>query len=368
MRSMRPGNRIVIGGSTGTLIARTGLPAPISSATYDPLTDRLLTWNGAGPYQYDLNGNLTSDGTNTYEWSKRNLLKDIKQGMTTTAVFTYDGVGRRKSKTVGSATTQFLYDGLNPIQELSAAGAATANLLTGLGVDQYFARTLVSGGVRRSFAHDALGSTLALLDDSGAAQTQYVYEPYGAMSLVAPSSDTNAFQFTGRENDGTGLFAYRARYYAPSWGRFISEDPLMGGGYPAGSVLALINPQGLNGYVYGFDSPVNYTDPTGENPAQTAADMWREYRRMRRANTIGADKYFHCLASCQGARDGFLSRSTAELIGEGREWFDQYIKGDPGSACDEDRAANWQGLLGDRSSPCRNVCANLRPPALQPGY
>src|SRR5438046_1051437 len=82
-------------------------PAPISSATYDPLTDRLLTWNGAGGYQHDLNGNLTSDGTNTYEWSKRNLLKDIKQGMTTTAVFTYDGVGRRKSKTVGSATTQF---------------------------------------------------------------------------------------------------------------------------------------------------------------------------------------------------------------------------------------------------------------------
>ena len=36
----------------------------------------------------------------------------------------------------------------------------------------------------------------------------------------------NSYQYTGRENDGTGLYFYRARYYAPALGRFISEDPI----------------------------------------------------------------------------------------------------------------------------------------------
>ena len=37
---------------------------------------------------------------------------------------------------------------------------------------------------------------------------------------------TNPFQYTGRENDATGLYYYRARYYSPTLRRFISEDPL----------------------------------------------------------------------------------------------------------------------------------------------
>ena len=39
-------------------------------------------------------------------------------------------------------------------------------------------------------------------------------------------SSANAFQYTGRENDETGLFYYRARYYSPINSRFLSEDPL----------------------------------------------------------------------------------------------------------------------------------------------
>ena len=109
-------------------------------------------------------------------------------------------------------------------------------------------------------------------------------------------------------------------------------------------------------------------DPEGENPISTAEDFWRKYRNMQKANTIGADKHFHCMANCEGSREAFLSRSSAEAIGEGRQLRDQYIKGYPKWDCDEDRAANWQGLLGDRSRPCKDVCGNLRPPGLPPQY
>jgi len=35
-----------------------------------------------------------------------------------------------------------------------------------------------------------------------------------------------SFLFTGRGNDQTGLYSYRARYYNPAWGQFVSEDPI----------------------------------------------------------------------------------------------------------------------------------------------
>ena len=72
---------------------------------------------------------------------------------------------------------------------------------------------------------DGLDSTLTLMDTSGAAITQYTYEPFGRTTVTGTTS-SNATQFTGRENDGTGLYYYRARYYNPVFQRFLSEDPL----------------------------------------------------------------------------------------------------------------------------------------------
>jgi RHS repeat-associated protein len=173
---------------------------------------------------------MTSDGTNTYVWDARDRLVQIKTGASVNASFAYDALGRRSTCTVGSATTKFLYDGLNPIQEQSASNAATANLLTGLGVDGFISRTTISDGLTVHFLPDALNSTLALTDSSGAVSTSYTYEPFGKATKTGAAT-TNTFGFTGREDDGTGLMYYRARYYNPSTQRFISEDPigLMGG-------------------------------------------------------------------------------------------------------------------------------------------
>lgn len=166
------------------------------------------------------------------------------------ASFVYDGFNRRSSKTVSGTTTAFLYDGLNPVQELTGS-TPTANLPGGLGLDQWFARSDSTG--TRSFLTDALGSTLALTDASGTVQNQYAYEPYGKATQSGAAS-SNAFQYTGRENDGTGLAYYRARYYAPGKGRFIAEDPIgFGGGvnvygYVDGNPLSSIDPLGLDSW------------------------------------------------------------------------------------------------------------------------
>jgi RHS repeat-associated protein len=77
---------------------------------------------------------------------------------------------------------------------------------------------------------------------------QYFYFPFG--QTLQSAGTTNPFQFTGRENDGTGLMYYRARYYVPDWGRFISEDPIGFAG-------------GINRYAYVNNAPQNSTDPSG---------------------------------------------------------------------------------------------------------
>ena len=72
------------------------------------------------------------------------------------------------------------------MQELSS-GTPTANLLTGLGIDEFFTRT-DSAGVR-NYLTDALGSSVALADGSGTIQTEYTYEPFGATTTLGGIDD-----------------------------------------------------------------------------------------------------------------------------------------------------------------------------------
>jgi RHS repeat-associated protein len=197
---------------------------------------------------YDANGNLTGDGANTYTWDARNHLSAINSG--TTASFVYDAFGRRIGKTVNGTTTEFLYDGLNPVQELDGGNppSVTANLLTGLNIDEYFTRTV--GSTTSTLLADALGSTIGLVGSGGTIATSYTYQPFGAVT-TGGAGNTNPFQFTGRENDGTGLYFYRARYYSPTFQRFIAQDPI---GFKGGDA---------NLYAYVHDSPPVLTDPFG---------------------------------------------------------------------------------------------------------
>lgn len=96
---------------------------------------------------------------------------------------------------------------------------------------------------------DALGSTLVLTDAAGAPQTRYDYDPYGQTASGGAPGDNSA-QYTGRENDGTGLYFHRARYYDPAKGRFTQTDPIGLDG-------------GINTFIYASDNPVRYTDPLG---------------------------------------------------------------------------------------------------------
>jgi RHS repeat-associated protein len=273
------GRREGVGGT----YARTNTPQAASSASYN-VNNQLTQWKGAN-LTYDANGNLTSDGTNTYTWNARNQLVFISGGLA--ASFQYDPFGRRVSKTIGG-TTQFLYDGANPVQEISGT-SAPANLLTG-GVDEYLQRTDSAGA--RNFLTDALGSTLALTDSTGTLQTSYTFEPFGNTSVTGTTT-TNSFAFTGRELDSTGLYFYRARYYSPTLQRFIGEDPIGFGG-------------GINKYAYAGNNPISLKDGSGlqyQSPLPTS-------------NGIGCNQYGIGCHSINDPAD--LATAEAQLAAEAK--------------------------------------------------
>ena len=186
---------------------------------------------------------MTGAGSAAYVWDARNRLTSAP-GM---AGAVYDFLGRRQHASFGADMASWLYDGGNPVQEASSVNGG-AVVLNGLGLDRRFTRT--EGANASTLLTDHLGSTLALTNASGAATTRYAYAPYGATTPSGAASD-NPYQFTGRQNDGNGLYYYRARYYNPAIGRFISEDPigLRGGG---------------NLYGYAAQSPVRFRDSRGK--------------------------------------------------------------------------------------------------------
>ena len=92
------------------------------------------------------------------------------------------------------------------------------------------------------------GDVTALADNEGNVGRSYDYDPFGTQ-IGHSSDDENPYRYSGEYYDVENGYTYlRARYYDPSIGRFISEDPAL---------------DGDNWYAYCGNDPVNYEDPTG---------------------------------------------------------------------------------------------------------
>ncbi|MGE0452525.1 MAG: RHS repeat-associated core domain-containing protein [Vicinamibacteria bacterium] len=199
-------------------------------------------------YAYDANGNLisrTENGTQTtYEWDVENRLKRVLVGGAEVARFAYDPLGRRIEKTTPAGTWRYAYDGIDIVRETAPGGTTT--YVHGPGIDDPLAReTAAATGYYHA---DGLGSIVKMTDQAGAVTLTRQYDAWGNLELGAAEA---GYAFTGREWDpDTGLYYYRARYYDPKVGRFVSEDPI---GFSGGA----------NFFGYVGANPTNFRDPIG---------------------------------------------------------------------------------------------------------
>lgn len=168
-----------------------------------------------------------------------------------TVTFQYDPYGRRIYKSSSSGTSIFAYDGdgSNLIEETNSVGAVIARYTQTQDIDEPLA--MLRGATTSYYNADGLGSITSLSNTVGALGQSYTYDSFGKQT-ASSGSLTNPFQYTARESDPeTGLYYDRARYYDPTAGRFVSEDPL---GKDSGD---------LNFYRYVQNAPTNQSDPSG---------------------------------------------------------------------------------------------------------
>ncbi|MBB4097481.1 RHS repeat-associated protein [Sphingomonas kyeonggiensis] len=200
----------------------------------------------AGPasFVYDLRGNLTSDGSNSFNYDAENKLISKSGGVT----LTYDPYGRIFSVTSAGGTSQFLYDGDRLVGEYNGSGLLTRRYMFAGRDEPVFADT---GGMNCSgstfFHNDERGSVIAQADCAGNRNGTNAYDEYG----VPADGNFGRFQYTGQMwLPELGMYYYKARVYSPTLGRFMQADPA---GYA----------DGLNQYTYVGNDPVNFADPSG---------------------------------------------------------------------------------------------------------
>ncbi|HKG15076.1 MAG TPA: RHS repeat-associated core domain-containing protein, partial [Pyrinomonadaceae bacterium] len=223
------------------------LPAPKNVGAADA-ANRIASFGDAS-YTFDAAGRTTSKsdaaGTTSYGWDSRGRLTQATLPTGQSVNYSYDALGRLSGRSEGGATTDFLYAGTDVILDRRSDGAQV-DYLNGPGLDNKLRQSGGSSGALY-FLQDHLGSTTALTDGAGNVAERTQFEPFGEST----GSSLTRYGFTGRERDSsTGLLNFRARWYDPQQGRFLSEDPI---GFSGGS----------NFYAYAGDNPISFVDPLG---------------------------------------------------------------------------------------------------------
>lgn len=204
------------------------------------------TGSSASP-TFDANGNMTSDGTNTYAWDAENRLVRIDySGIGNQSEFSFDCFGRNillieQNGGSLSSTKQFIWCGNRRVEERDASSVLKK---------QFFKRGEKILSVVSYFSKDHLGSIRELSSSNGSLQSQYLYTPFGDTSTISEMVVSD-FKFTGyMDHVRSKLYLTRTRQYNRSIGRYISRDPIF-------------ERSGSNIFTYVLNDPINLKDPSG---------------------------------------------------------------------------------------------------------
>ena len=247
----------------------------LTSFSYDLAGNRLSVSSGASAQAetythnrldsvlHDAAGNVTNytRGGIAYDlaWNTQGQLLAVHTNGASAESYIWGPLGRRMSTTDASGTVFHAYGGDECVADLDASGNPLRVYTWGDGIDNLLAVTVFSPGSTNTYyaVKDHLGSVHALVDSSGNIVAQYAYDAWGNLLSHFRTSELSNFPlrflWQGREySHATGLYNFRARWYDPVTGRWLSKDPIGLEG-------------GLNLYVFCENDPVNNCDPYGEN-------------------------------------------------------------------------------------------------------
>ncbi|MFV2065337.1 MAG: RHS repeat-associated core domain-containing protein [Pirellulales bacterium] len=218
-------------------------------------SDRVST-AGDESFVHDENGNLIErrepQSVTRYEYDAQDQLSTVRLSSGEVVQYGYAPTGERIWRKDSDGTTYFVTDGLHVTAELDENFRPKASYLHGPGIDHPL--MMVRDGNPYYFHADRLGSVSRVTDATGAMVASYEYDAFGKI-VSKTGSIASPFTYSAREFDeATGLYYYRARYYDPRLGRFLSVDPEAA--HPE-------RPLTLNPYQFALNNPARYVDPMG---------------------------------------------------------------------------------------------------------
>jgi len=317
--------------------------ADISYALSDDFKDKKTT-TGTIEYTYNKNGAMASDlnkGITDIEYNSLNLPRQMIINSSTTKAknyYTYSASGVKlkteqrydpnllASPITGTSPTN---DGLvdykntdyagNIIYETAKSGTAITNK-TRILVDGGY----IEDGVYHFYLTDHLGNNRVVAKADGTVIQKSHYYPFGMAFAEGAVSEQGKqpYKYNGKELDtmhGLNMYDYSARYYEPAVGRFTTVDPLAEKFYS------------WSLYVYTFNNPLRFTDPTGMEPNDGIlgflSSLGNKIEKFFLGNTSnppsnlqGADKAIYQLQEIeQGGARAQSASNYIEAVNEGMQ-------------------------------------------------
>lgn len=266
-------------------------------------------------------GNMTADGSCSYTWDAEGRLTSVGGTGCSAASYTYNALGQRVEKLVGSSYTEIVYN---------LAGQAIGYHDRSSWTDQFFYLGAApfakyQGNVTYFIHGNHLGSTTMMFNHTGGTVVQdEIFYPWGERWDYRGAFVDERFASLGRRDAETGNDRTLFRMYESRLYRWLSPDPLAGD---------ISNPESLNRYAYVLNNPTNQTDPAGLWPAWTHAHL--------------TDATF----------GGVLSPQQVQILINASNWADKFQ--DPAHAHMHGMCTPWETPTGCRVSINAQVYLDL---------
>lgn len=232
-------------------------------------------------FQYDANGNLTTDGLRNFAYDDENQLNQEWVAYAWYRQFVYDGKMRRRMRRdwswngsgwVETNEVHYICDGNLVVQERDFYNTPTVQYIRGVdlshslqgagGIGGLLARKDMLLQQAAYYFSDGNGNVRSMINSSNAFVAKYVYDAYGnVLSAAGPVANANTYRFSSKEVDlNSGLVYYGYRFYDPNLQRWLNRDPIGETG-------------GINLYGFVGNNPMRWVDPYGLDAAAAAATL-----------------------------------------------------------------------------------------------
>ncbi|WP_204102234.1 MULTISPECIES: RHS repeat-associated core domain-containing protein, partial [Spirulina sp. CCY15215] len=223
------------------------------------------TGEGLETYYYDDGGRLETITREGKTWQLRynanDLIVEVKKGENIVVQYAYDSAGRRVEMTDGTGEKDYV------VAPLMGEGLESPHLVMD-GSNDPLAAYVYAGnmplmrldeqGNPTYYLEDGMGSIVGLANNSGVEVAEFEYDSFGNLRnnpVGMPNELGGDFRFQGQWlESNTDFYHFRARYYDPETGRFVSRDPI--------DVIEY-EPESSNPYQFVYNNPHIYSDPTG---------------------------------------------------------------------------------------------------------